>query len=62
MAGKEEIRYMLEETGVSVKRLSELLGIDSQVLRNKIYRNKFSFEEIKHYEDVVGFDLKLIQK
>ena len=62
MAGKEEIRYMLEETGVSVKRLSELLGIDYQVLRNKIYRNKFSFEEIKHYADVLGFDLKLIQK
>ena len=46
MAGKEEIRYMLEEIDTSLKRLSELLGIEYQVLRNKIYRNKFSFEEI----------------
>lgn len=62
MAGKEEIRYMLEETNTSVKRLSELLRIDYQVLRNKIYRNKFSFEEIKHYADVLGFDLKAIKR
>lgn len=47
---------------LNVNKYSELLGIEYQVLRNKIYRNKFSFEEMQHIADALGFDLKAVKR
>lgn len=58
MEGNEVVRYMLKESNTSIKALAAMLEWDYQLLRNKLYKNNFSFNEIQRIADVLGFDLK----
>jgi len=62
MEGNELIRYMLEESNVSVKGLSDRTGMNYQTLRNKLHKNNFSFAEIQQIADALEFDIKAIKR
>lgn len=47
MSASKLIRQLMEETGTSVKQLSELLGIRPQSVSNALYKG------VKNYDDFV---------
>ena len=46
MAGAKAIKQLLIERKMTVKSLAEMLGIEPQSMRNKLYRDTFSHAEI----------------
>lgn len=62
MTGAELIRYMLAETGTTIKALAEMLGWNYRTLRNKLTLNTFTHEEIRQAADVLGFDIKAVKR
>ena len=62
MAGKEEVKYMLEVSKTTVSELAKMLGINEQSMRNKLYRNRFTYAEMVHIADLLGFDIQAIKR
>lgn len=62
MAGSKEIRTMLEQTNTSLKELAKLRGIEYQSMRNKLYRDSFTFEEVQEIATLLGFEIHMIPK
>lgn len=62
MAGSKEIRMMLEQTNISLKELARLRGIGYQSMRNKLYRDSFTFEEVQEIAALLNFEIQVIPK
>jgi len=62
MTGSEAVRYMIKEANSSIKELATLLGMDYQALRNKLYKNNFSFNEIQRIAEVLGFGIQFVKQ
>lgn len=62
MAGKEEVKYMLKVSNTTAKELARMLEINEQSMHNKLYRNSFTYEEILHIADLLGFDIKTVKR
>jgi len=62
MAGKEEVKYMLKVSRTTAKELARMLEINEQSMHNKLYRNSFTYEEILHIADLLGFDIQIVKQ
>ena len=57
MSGTKIIKQLLAERNLTINQLSELLNIQPQSMRNKLYRDKFSFADMCKICHVLGADL-----
>lgn len=39
-----------------------MLEINKQSMRNKLYRNRFTYAEMVHIADLLGFDITVVQR
>lgn len=62
MGASKPIKQLMQEKGVSVKELAEMLEINSQSMSNKLYRDSFSYNEVVKIADLLGCDVKLIMR
>ena len=60
MGAAKAIKQLMQEKGVSVSQLAAALGIQSQSMSNKLYRDSFSFDEVVRIADILGSDVKLV--
>lgn len=57
MSGTRIIKHLLAERNLTINQLAELLNIQPQSMRNKLYRDKFSFADMCKICHVLGADL-----
>ena len=62
MAGSKSIKQLLIERKMTVKSLAEMLGIEPQSMRNKLYRDTFSYAEIIKIADILNADVQIITR
>ena len=62
MAANTIIRHILLERGLSVKELAEKLGIETQSMNNKLYRNTFSYAEFEKIADILDCDVRVVTR
>ena len=62
MAGAKEIKWLLKERKMTVKALAEMLEIEPQSMSNKLFRNKFSFEEVEKIADLLNADVRIVMR
>ena len=62
MAGKEEVKYMLKVSRTTAKELARMLEINEQSMHSKLYINSFTYEEILHIADLLGFDIQIVKQ
>lgn len=62
MAGAKAIKQILIERDMTIKQLAETLGINHQSMRNKLYRDSFSYEEVVKIADILSCDVKIITR
>ena len=60
MAVSSKIKAVLNIKGKDHKSLANYLGISSQALSNKFYRNSFSADDLIKIADFLGCDLAFI--
>lgn len=62
MGASKIIKQLLIERNMSVKTLAEMLGIQAQSMSNKLYRDKFSYDEVVRIADILECDVKIITR
>ena len=62
MAGAKILKQLLFERNMNVNELAERLGIKPQSMSNKLYRNNFSFDEMRNICDILNADLKAVTR
>ncbi len=62
MAGAKILKQLLVERNMNVNELAERLGIKPQSMSNKLYRNNFSFDEMRNICDILNADLKAVTR
>jgi DNA-binding Xre family transcriptional regulator len=62
MAGAKAIKQILIERNMTIKQLADALGLAHQSMRNKLYRDHFSYEEIVKIADLLNCDVKIITR
>jgi hypothetical protein len=62
MAGAKVIKQILIERNMTVKQLSDALDIEYQSMRNKLYRDHFSYEEMVKIAGILNCDVKVITR
>jgi len=62
VGASQPIKQLMQEKGVSVKELAEMLEINPQSMSNKLYRDSFSYNEVVKIADLLGCDVKLIMR
>lgn len=62
MAGAKAVKQLLIERGMTLKELAEKLNIEHQSMRTKLYRDKFSYEEIIKIADILNADVRIITR
>jgi DNA-binding Xre family transcriptional regulator len=62
LAGATIIKQLLIERDMNIKELAEKMEIAHQSMRNKLYRDKFSFEEVLHILDLLGASMEVVTK
>lgn len=62
MAGSKIIKQLLAERNISVNELAAKLGIKPQSMSNKLYRDRFSFQEMCSICDLLNADIKAITR
>lgn len=62
MAGAKIIKQILLERGMTVKEFAEKYGMTHQSMRNKLYRDAFTFEEMMKVADLLDCDIEVITR
>ncbi len=62
MGAATVIKQLLTERGKSVRALGDFLGITRQSMSNKLYRDKFSYNEVVKIADFLDCDVKIITR
>lgn len=62
MVGAKILKQLLVERNMNVNELAERLGIKPQSMSNKLYRNNFSFDEMRNICDILNADLKAVTR
>jgi len=56
------IKKLLIDEEKAVKWLADELGITYQSLRNKLYRDSFTFQDVAKILDILGYEIELQKK
>lgn len=62
MSASKTIKKILLDKGMSVKDLANILGTTQQILSNKFYRDTFSYKEYIKIVNLLGCEVKTINK
>lgn len=62
MSASKTIKQIMIDKDIKVKELADKLGITSQVLSNKLYRDTFSYSEYIKIADILECDVKTIAR
>ena len=62
MAGAKAIKQILIERDMTIKQLADAIGIEHQSMRNKLYRDSFSYEEVVKIANLLNCDVKIITR
>lgn len=64
MGASKRIKQIMIEKDINVKELAEKLEFVSsaQALSNKLYKDNFSVAELEKITDVLGYDVKIIDR
>ena len=62
MSASTIIKKIMLDQGITVKVLAEKLGLTSQVLSNKLYRNTFSYNDYIKISNILNCDVKTISR
>ena len=56
------IKKCLIETNINQAELANMLDKTPQALNNKFYRDYFTYAEVSHILDLLGYELKVVKK
>lgn len=62
MSASKVIKQIMVERDISVKNLAEMLGIKSQILSNKLYRDTFTYNDYIKIADMLGCTVQTVIK
>ena len=62
MSASKTIKKIMLDKDVTVKALAEKLGVSSQVLSNKLYRDTFTYKEYIKIADLLGCDVFTVSR
>lgn len=62
MSASNTIKKIMIDKHITVKELAEKLGIKSQVLSNKLYRDTFTYSDYVKIVNILDCDVKTISK
>lgn len=62
MSASKVIKQIMVEREISVKNLAEMLGIKSQILSNKLYRDTFTYNDYVKIADMLGCTVQTVTK
>ena len=62
MSASKTIKKIMLYKDVTVKALAEKLGVSSQVLSNKLYRDTFTYKEYIKIADLLGCDVFTVSR
>lgn len=62
MTGADMVRFMCKKRNITIKELSEKLGCPYQSLKNKQCRDTYPFKEVDRIADLLGFDLRAVER
>lgn len=62
MGARKQIKQVMIEKNIKVSELAEKIGMKSQPLSNKLFRDTMSFSDVVEIADVLDCDVKLIDR
>ena len=62
MSANIKIKQVLLEKNMTVTQLAEKMGITQQALSQKLYRNKFSYNEYEQIADLLNCDVVTVMR
>lgn len=62
MSASKTIKKIMLDKNISVKVLAEKLGMNAQVLSNKLYRDTFSYNDYVLIANILECDVKTISR
>ena len=62
MSASKVIKKIMLDKNISVKQLAEKLGMKSQVLSNKLYRDTFTYNDYVKIANILECDVKTISR
>jgi DNA-binding Xre family transcriptional regulator len=62
LAGSTIIKQLLIERDMNIKELAEKFEVSHQSMRNKLYRDTFTFEEMLRIADLLECDIEVITR
>ena len=62
MSANIKIKQVLLEKNMTVTQLAEKMGITQQALSQKLYRNKFSYNEYEQIADLLDCDVVTVMR
>lgn len=60
MSASKVIKQIMVEQGVSVKDLAKQMGIKSQILSNKLYRDTFTYNDYVKISNLLGCTVQTV--
>lgn len=62
MGASKKIKQVMIEKNIKVSELAEKIGMKSQPLSTKLYRDAMSFSDVEKIADALGCDVKIIDR
>ena len=62
MSASKTIKKIMLDKDVTVKTLAEKLGVSSQVLSNKLYRDTFTYKDYIKIADILDCDVITVSR
>ena len=60
MSASKVIKQIMVERDISVKNLAEMLGLKSQILSNKLYRDTFTYSDYVKIVNMMGCTVQTV--
>ena len=62
MGASKQIKQVMIEKNIKINELAEKIGMKSQPLSNKLYRDTMSYSDVEKIADALGCDVKIIDR
>lgn len=62
MSASKAIKKILIDKNMTIKQLAEMLGENPQVMRNRLYRDTFTYDDYVYIANLLGCDVKTIDR
>lgn len=62
MSASKAIRQLMVERDMTIKDMAEMLGIKAQSMSTKLYRDKFTYNEVEKIAEMLNADVRIITR